>query len=52
MTNEELYCCRACRYAFPASAFPTRCPDCGKETWCDSPAVRKATFEKFLTIYG
>lgn len=46
MTHEKLYCCRACRYVFPANAFPARCPDCGKETWYGSPAVRKATSEE------
>ncbi len=46
MTVEELYCCRACRYVFPASAFPARRPDCGEETWRGSPAVRKATLEE------
>lgn len=40
---KNMYYCNACHYCFEADSMPDRCPDCGKQIHCGSPAVRPAT---------
>lgn len=40
---KNMYYCNACHYCFEDDSMPDRCPDCGKQTLCGSPAVRPAT---------
>ena len=42
----KYYFCNACHYCFTDSHLPDRCPDCGKQTFRDSLAVRPATAEE------
>ena len=54
-----LYSCSACRYVFPSSSLPERCPDCGRlrprnasldETaWYEANEKEKREYQRMLS---